>query len=150
MTEPIGRGLRQMTMPQRLVLVSLVSILLVACASASGPDTPVDDRSGGGGSPAGPTADGRLTIVPDEVDGPALQVRDALAAGDGPVRVAGALFVAGDGRVLLCSAIAESYPPQCGGERLEVVGLDLDTVAGLQEANGVRWADAVELSGSVD
>ena len=114
-----------------------------------GPDTPVTDRPGNG-DPGAPAANARLTVSADPVEGPALQVGQALSAGDGPVRVSGALFVGADGRVLLCSAIAESFPPQCGGDRLEVVGLDLAMVPDLQDANGVRWADSVELSGTVD
>jgi hypothetical protein len=134
-----------------LVAVTLVAIL-AACglgtAPSADPDSPVTDP-GASHAPGGATADGRLTIARDEVDGPALQVTDALAASGEPVRVAGSLFVDADGRVLLCGAIAESFPPQCSGDRLEVVGLDLDAVE-LQEANGARWADAVELTGTVE
>jgi hypothetical protein len=120
-------------------------------AGCAGFDTPVSQDSGAGGAPAAPTADGRLTISPDAVDGPPLQIADALAAGTAePVLVTGALFVEVGNAVRLCGAIAESYPPQCGGERLEVVGLDLATVPGLEEANGVRWAEGVELVGTVD
>ena len=52
--------------------------------------------------------------------------------------------------MILCDAIAESFPPQCGGDRIAVDGLDLATVAGLQEANGVQWAEGVVLLGSVE
>jgi hypothetical protein len=52
-----------------------------------------------------------------------------------------------DGPVRLCDAIAESFPPQCGGSWLEVRGLDLSSVAGLQDADGVRWAESVQLLG---
>lgn len=137
-----------------LVMTALV-VGLVACAvaaptSSSGPDTPVSDDPAASQDPGAPDADGTLTVSGETIDGPALEIPDALAAADGPVRVAGALFVGPDGRVLLCSALAESFPPQCGGDRLEVVGLDLDTVAELQDANGVRWAEGVELSGTID
>jgi hypothetical protein len=33
--------------------------------------------------------------------------------------------------VKLCSALAESYPPQCGGASLVLDGLDLATIQGL-------------------
>jgi hypothetical protein len=62
----------------------------------------------------------------------------------------GALLIDAEGTVLLCDAIAESFPPQCGGERITVEGLDLAGIAGLQEANGVRWAEGVTLLGSVE
>lgn len=74
---------------------------------------------------------------------------EALAhVGGEPVLVNGALFIDPDGALRLCEAIAESFPPQCGGARLEVEGLD---PAGqlLEEANGVRWAEAVQLFGRV-
>ncbi|MGH2445852.1 MAG: hypothetical protein ACRDGD_07420 [Candidatus Limnocylindria bacterium] len=106
-----------------------------------------DDDPGGSLPPSVPAADGRLMIVDADVDGPIMHISDALGA-DGPIRVAGSLFVDADGRALLCGAIAESFPPQCGGARLEVIGLELDTIE-LQEANGVRWAEAIELTGIV-
>jgi hypothetical protein len=133
----------------RLLLSFTVVALLAGCAldAPSGPDTPVSDDPGTSPVPGAPRQDGTLTIG-EPVDGPALQVADALGA-DAPVRVSGSLFVDADGAVLLCGAIAESFPPQCAGERLAVVGLDLDDVPGLQEANGVRWAEQIELSGVV-
>ena len=85
-------------------------------------------------------------------DGPGLTVAQAIghAPTDDIVLVTGALFVDPDGTVRLCDAIAESFPPQCGGERIVVEGLDLASVAGLQEENGVRWAEAVTLLGLVE
>jgi hypothetical protein len=132
------------TRPLPLLAAILTSALLASCVAA-GPsaDPPASD------GPAGPASDGRLTIA-DDVAGPALPVPDALARRGEAARVRGSLFVEGNGRMLLCEAIAESFPPQCGGRRLEVVGLDLATIAALQSANGVRWAEAVELSGTVD
>ena len=76
--------------------------------------------------------------------GPGMTVAEALTHGptDDLVTVTGALFVDADGTVRLCDAIAESFPPQCGGDRIVVEGLDLDDVDGLQEENGVRWAES--------
>jgi hypothetical protein len=54
-------------------------------------------------------------------------------------RVNGALIVTG-GETRLCEALAESFPPQCGGERLIVEGLDLSAFD-LTESSGVRWSD---------
>ena len=137
-----------------LVTVLLgAAILLAGCGlSFGGPggDAPVAQDPGGGAVGDAPAADGVLTIAPGDAAGPAVAVRTALNGDVDPVRVAGSLVIGADGRVLLCSALAESFPPQCGGDRLEVRGLDLETVAGLQAANGVRWADSVELTGRVD
>ncbi|WP_204745618.1 hypothetical protein [Glycomyces paridis] len=59
-------------------------------------------------------------------------------SGDGTV-YRGALTVLQDdpeGSPELCGAVAESYPPQCGG--LPVSGWDWESVAH-EEASGVRW-----------
>jgi len=64
--------------------------------------------------------------------------------------VSGALFVDPDGTAWLCDAIAESFPPQCGGDRIEVGGLDLADVPNLQEESDVRWSESVTLVGSVE
>jgi hypothetical protein len=121
----------------------LVSLLLAACAGLPS-DAPRSAPPGDAWS---------LVIVDgDPADGPGLSVADALTHGptDDIVSVSGALFVNADGTVVMCDAIAESFPPQCGGERIVVEGLDLSTVADLQEDGGVRWAESVTLLGSVE
>ncbi len=95
-------------------------------------------------------ADGILTIAPGTADGPGITIAEALGSGGGqPLLVNGALFVDPEEGVLLCDAVAESFPPQCGGLRLEVRGLDLGALPGLEEANGVRWAEQVQLLGTL-
>ena len=42
--------------------------------------------------------------------------------------------------VRLCYAVADSYPPQCGGGVL-VEELDLDTVPGMEDFGGLRWSN---------
>lgn len=126
----------------RTALVLIGSIFLVGC-SAIGGGSPLAPR--GGGSSGLPV----LTIADAIVDGPALDVGQALGlSADLPIRVTGALFVAPDGTVLLCGAIAESFPPQCAGDRIEVVGLDLAAVE-LETANDVSWSESVELIGQL-
>jgi hypothetical protein len=129
------------------ISVLLLAAVLVGCggdtSTTPGSSTPAPQ-------PPGANADGILQVTPGVADGPGISIGEAIAqAGLGPFLVNGALFVAEDGGVLLCEAIAESFPPQCGGTRLEVRGLDLSTVAGLEEANGVRWAEAVQVLGTV-
>ena len=105
------------------------------------------------GSPVpSPATEPVLVITDGAVDGPGLSVADALGhqATDDIVAVSGALFVSADGTVLLCDAIAESFPPQCGGERIRVEGLDLAAVPGLQTEGDVSWAEGVTLLGSVE
>ena len=99
---------------------------------------------------AGVDADGILTIAPGSAGGPGISIEEAIGnSGGEPLLVNGALVVDPNGRVLLCDALAESFPPQCGGSRLEVRGLDLASLPDVQEANGVRWAEQVQLLGNV-
>jgi hypothetical protein len=124
-----------------LVTVALLS-LLVACGGAGDRSTPPSVA----GEPVLVIADGDPDV------GSGLSVAQALThrATDDLVTVSGALFVDPDGTVRLCDAIAESFPPQCGGDRLIVQGLDLDAIAGLQTEGDVSWAEGVTLFGSVE
>ena len=65
---------------------------------------------------------------------------DGVSDSDEPQLVTGNLLVQG-GETRLCSALAESFPPQCGGPSLLVSGLDLETVAGLTTEGDVSWTD---------
>ena len=127
----------------RTMLLVLIA-LLAGCTGQGGSDDPTDND--GTAPPVLVIADG------GPGDGPGLSVADALTHGptDDLVTVTGALFVDADGTVRLCDAIAESFPPQCGGERIVVEGLDLADVPDLQEENGVSWAESATLFGSVE
>ena len=57
-------------------------------------------------------------------------------------------IVADGGGTNLCDALAESYPPQCGGVIVELADLRLDSVVGLQSPEdpalgAVSWTDYV-------
>jgi hypothetical protein len=115
-----------------VVLAALLGASLAACGGS--------DPAGGDGPPA--------------VQEPR-SVQAALDGEPGSMTVEGFL-VAPDGEpIRLCSALAESYPPQCGEPSLVVEGLDLDSVAGLVRAEEpdyahTAWTDAtVALSGDV-
>jgi hypothetical protein len=43
------------------------------------------------------------------------------------------------GEARICEALAESYPPQCGGRSYRLVGFDTSAVSGVEQANGVSW-----------
>jgi hypothetical protein len=63
----------------------------------------------------------------------------------GRVGAAGALFIETDG-VKVCSAVAESYPPQCGGERTFLLDLQPNSVVALMSPSdptlaAVTWTD---------
>jgi hypothetical protein len=121
----------------------LLVVTLAACAAEGGSAS--DAPSAASGEP-------RLVIADGPITDQGMTVADALEhrATDDLVTVAGALFVDPDGTVRLCDAIAESFPPQCGGDRIVVEGLDLDAVAGLQTEGDVSWAEGVTLFGAVE
>jgi hypothetical protein len=128
-----------------VLLVLALTLVLVGCGGADADRSGPADPGDGGGERV-------LVIAEGEPIGPGMSVTDALdhKATDDLVTVSGALFVSPDGDVLLCSAIAESFPPQCGGDRIQVEGLDLEDVAGLQTEGEVSWAESVSLFGSVE
>jgi hypothetical protein len=82
--------------------------------------------------------------------GTAISIDDALTSdSDDPLLVSGNLLAEG-GEVRLCSALAESFPPQCGGASLAVEGLDLADVDGLVTEGNVSWTDRpIQLLGVV-
>jgi hypothetical protein len=111
-----------LTCVKSTLLLVVASVALAAC--------------GGGG--AGPPA-GDLTIQ-EAMD----------SADEGPLSVKGYIVAPEGGPIRLCSALLESYPPQCGEPSLVVLGLDLETVGGLTSTTDpslaqVTWSDA-ELS----
>ncbi len=123
----------------RVLLIAMaLATILAACTE------PIAAPSAGG--------DPVLVIADGPISEPGMSVADALGhrATDDLVTVSGALFVDADGTVRLCDAIAESFPPQCGGERIVVHGLDLGAIAGLQTEGEVSWAEGVTLFGSVE
>ena len=121
---------------------TLLAILLAAAALAGcGGDDSSDDDAGGS-SP--PPSSGIAA-------GPGISIEEALgASSDEPVLVNGNLLAQGDD-VRLCSALAESFPPQCGGASLRVVGLTLAEVDGLVTEGNVSWTDRpIQLLGVVE
>jgi len=81
--------------------------------------------------------------------GPGISVGEALASTlDEPLLVNGNIFIA-DNTTHLCSALAESFPPQCGGESIQVTGLDT-TILDLERQGNVAWTNAyVQVLGRV-
>ncbi|MDX2466230.1 MAG: hypothetical protein QNL12_02860 [Acidimicrobiia bacterium] len=73
-----------------------------------------------------------LPLVPLNVG----QVLDA----SGPAMVSGFL-VKTDGAIRLCEALAESFPPQCGGASITLSSLDQIDPDELQNEGSVTWTD---------
>lgn len=133
------------TRPHRLGALLLVLAVGAGCAA----DADASDSASSAPPAAG---EPRLVIADGPISGPGMSVAEALGhqATDDLVTVTGALFVDADGTVRLCDAIAESFPPQCGGDRIVVDGLDLAAVGDLQTEGDVSWAENVTLFGSVE
>jgi hypothetical protein len=83
------------------------------------------------------------------IDG-GLSVSEALATdATGVIGVQGSLFDDGTG-ARLCEALAESYPPQCGGVSIPVTGYEEVITVPLSNAQGVTWTDQpVSLLGEI-
>ena len=50
-------------------------------------------------------------------------------------------LVQSGGEARICEALAESYPPQCGGRSYRLLGFDAASVRGVEQANGVSWTE---------
>lgn len=123
--------------------LGLLALALVGCGNgADGVAAPTP------GAAPGDVAGG--AISPSSAVGPGISVSDALGSTlAGPLLVNGMLLVR-DGEVRLCEALAESFPPQCGGDSLLIEGLALDSVDGLTSAQGVIWSDGlIQILGDV-
>lgn len=161
---------KESNMRKLVALLGVFVLVLAACgggdgASDGGADLPGDtDAPGVAGACLAedpdcedigdPNADPNLpTDATDEPITPSesLTVSEVLAAGniDGSFVVTRYLFVDAGGDAELCEAIAESYPPQCGGESIGVTG-DLSAVD-LTSDQGLSWSDLpVLLEGTFD
>jgi len=119
--------------------VRATPILLVALAIVG-----VGCRDDGGNTVTSPAP----TTAPSAV-GPAISIDQARArSADTPVAVRGFLVIVGD-EARLCDALAESFPPQCGGSSIMVEGLDLSAYDVTVEGD-VTWTDQpVVVLGSV-
>jgi len=64
------------------------------------------------------------------------------------VTVSGFLVVDRDGNTRLCSGLLESSPPQCGGDRIELLGFDANSVPNTSipqsssEIRTARWTNS--------
>lgn len=93
-----------------------------------------------------PTGTGGPESLPDG----SLRVADALDAGvDGPFLMSG-FYLADSTGARLCEALAESYPPQCGGASIP---LSVDVAApaeGLSTEGDVTWSEGpVSVEGEI-
>jgi len=90
-----------------------------------------------------------MSQCPERMPPANMEIRQALETAEGSqVTVSGFLIADKDGNTLLCSGLLESYPPQCGGDRIDLLGFDASTVPNTQtpqtpsEIGTVRWTDS--------
>lgn len=162
----------------RLAVAAALLVFVTACGDGTDPDTgdlppaPTDLRDDVNTEPAclpdEPDCDDTI-VVPNEgqdlespdsdsvsssgmtVDG-GLTVEEALTRGpdDGIIAVKGFFYHDATG-TFLCSLLAESLPPLCGGAVLELNGPAAETItAEINDAQGVQWTDeTVSMFGTV-
>lgn len=113
-------------------------------------DTAAIDADGTGGTlPLAPPTD--LSPGSGLVVEGGISVGEALAFDGSEVVAVGGFVVSVDGEARMCSLLAESFPPQCGGESLIIANPEALVDLPLVEEGAVQWSDAtVVLLGSID
>ena len=119
--------------------IAALIVIALACGNTAGPTSPNDE--------APPTAGG--TTPTDSSPPSATQIGQALEAAEGSeVTVSGHLIADKDGNTRLCSVLAESLPPQCGGDVIHLLGFDASSVPnsktppGPSDIETTRWTDS--------
>lgn len=118
--------------------LTLAILLVLAACSGVLPSAPAD-------------ADPVFLVQPDvPADTVLVTIAAAVAQPGQPAFVGGMLLIDADGTAWLCDALAESFPPQCGGERLRIANVAAATLPKLASGGGASWSEApIQLLGSV-
>jgi hypothetical protein len=157
----------------------LLIALLVASCSTTPPSTPSpsqasqgnDDLAASPEATASPSEvaepDGTFVFTPGAMDCPgnpgglcpSYTVAEAMAVPRQPgipIAVDGYVLIEPDGSAWFCERLSADSPPSCDGTRLRFENLELfapspqDLEAhGMQELDGVRWSEQVQLLGEV-
>ena len=90
-----------------------------------------------------------VSQCPEQVPSTNTEIGQALEAAEGSeVTVSGFLIADRDGNTKLCSVLAESLPPQCGGDWIDLLGFDASSVPNSKtpqrpsDIGTVRWTDS--------
>ena len=133
-----------------LILLTVASVAAIACSDDDSDDptetaTPTPTATAGDGGGNG----GAAGTIPSAM-GPGISVTEALASDQGPLLVNGYLVITPEG-ARLCEALAESFPPQCGGASLIVDEPDPSALEQVTTEGDVSWTETqVQLLGMVD
>ena len=110
----------------RALPLVLVILALTGCGGSDEAPAPARDNPPAAATPA---------------PGGGLSIEEAVELDSNePVMVHGYLVARGD-VVELCSALAESFPPSCGGPSLRVDRVELAQVDGLKRDGDVAWTE---------
>ena len=125
-----------------IIAVAALMVIGVACGDGAEPTSPGDKVP----TPAPPTAG---EITPTESNPPTTEIAQALEAAEGSeVTVSGFLVADRDGVARLCSGLLESGPPQCGDDRIDLLGFDASSVPNSEtprrpsEIGTSRWTNS--------
>lgn len=148
-----------------ILIVALLALAVAACSAGSDddPDTgelPLDPAAGAclEGDPDCNDIPGQepdpllqddepdLSQQPGDVSGgmvttSGLSVADAIASDTGGVMAITGFIVENDTGARICDALAESFPPQCGGASLSISSLEAVDPEDLRTEQGVTWTD---------
>ncbi len=140
------------------LLIAIAALALAACSSPADEGAlPPDDGSAAGdqtclaGDPNcaddPSNGEGQAPELPAELGD--VTIADLLDEAPGRVTAAGFIVATGD-EVRLCEALAESFPPQCGGLSIPLSGYGEAELSGLPTEGDVTWSDfPVTLEGEV-
>ena len=140
------------------LLIAIAALALAACSSPADEGAlPPDDGSAAGdqtclaGDPNcaddPSNGEGQAPELPAELGD--VTIADLLDGAPGRVTAAGFIVATGD-EVRLCEALAESFPPQCGGLSIPLSGYGEVELSGLPTEGDVTWSDfPVTLEGEV-
>ncbi len=152
------------------ILLAGLALVAVACGGGEEPAaSPIPDPTEPGISSAclADTPDCDDTVVPGEEPTPddsgegdvtsgvvipagGITIAEALAEASGGTVALSAFVFIDDGGARVCDAVAESFPPQCGGESLELSTIETVDPDDLEEAQGIRWTnDRITLFGEI-
>lgn len=131
---------------RKLTLIGVAVILAIVAAACAGAEEAETDGPAGG-LPLAPPSDLSTGFI---IDG-GISVDEALAdEGTEALAVSGFVVIV-EGESRLCTLLAESFPPQCGGSSLVIENPEALVDLPLVEEGNTQWSnDVVVLLGTVD
>lgn len=148
-----------MTLRRLAAALAALMLLIAACGDDDSRELPPTDDTVAGAAGTCPegTPDCEDTLFPgeepddglrpNEVTGDlmptedALTVGEALAAGEGELLMVQGFYVDTGSGPMLCEALAESFPPQCGGASIPLADISAVDPESIQTEQTTSWSD---------